>query len=53
VKSLRGRLEHKFSENIKMDLREVVFLSVDWIQLARSRVKMRNIVNTAVKLKAP
>jgi hypothetical protein len=32
-------------ENIKMDLQEIGWGSVDWIDLAQDRAKWRNVVN--------
>jgi hypothetical protein len=37
-------------DNIKMDLREIGWVGVDWIDLAQGRDQWRALVNTAMKL---
>jgi hypothetical protein len=36
-----------------MDLREIGFGDVDWIQLAQDRHKWQAVVNTVMKLRVP
>jgi hypothetical protein len=38
---------------IKMDLREIGFWDVDWINLAQDRVRWRAVVNTVINLQVP
>jgi hypothetical protein len=44
------RLRRRWEDGIRMDLREIVWGSVDWIQLARNRDRLRNLVNTVINL---
>jgi hypothetical protein len=39
--------------NIKMDLREIEWGSIDWIDLAHNRGQWRAVVNTVVNLRVP
>jgi hypothetical protein len=39
--------------NIKMELREVRWAKIDWIDLAHDRDKWRALVNTLMNLRAP
>jgi hypothetical protein len=32
-----GRLRHRWDDNIKMDLREIGWVGIDWINLAEER----------------
>jgi hypothetical protein len=44
----------KFNKyNIKMDLREIGWDEVDWIDMAQDRVQWRALVNTALNLRVP
>jgi hypothetical protein len=40
-------------DNIKMDLREIGWDSVDWIEMAQDRVQLTPLVNTALNLGVP
>jgi hypothetical protein len=40
-------------DNIKMDLREIGWGGVDWIDLAQDREKSRVLVNTVMNLSVP
>jgi len=42
------RSRHRWEGNIRMDLREIVWESVDWIHLARDRDQWRAVVNTVM-----
>jgi hypothetical protein len=39
--------------NIKIDLREIGWDDVDWIDLAQDRDQWRTLVNTVMKLRVP
>jgi hypothetical protein len=41
----------KWVDNIKMDLREIGWDGMDWIDLAHDRVKWRALVNTVMNLR--
>jgi hypothetical protein len=40
-------------DNIKMDLREIGWDGVDWIDRAQDRYQWRALVNTALNLRVP
>jgi hypothetical protein len=40
-------------DNIKMDLREIRWDGVDWIDLAQDRDQWRALVNTVLNLRVP
>jgi hypothetical protein len=40
-------------DNIKMDLREIGWDSMDWIDVAQDSDQVRALVNTVVKLRVP
>jgi hypothetical protein len=40
-------------DNIKMDLREIGWDGMDWIDLAQNRDQWRTLVNTAMNLRVP
>jgi hypothetical protein len=40
-------------DNIKMDLREIGWDGVDWIDLAQDRDQWRALVNTVMNLRVP
>jgi hypothetical protein len=48
-----GRLWRRWEDNIKMDLREIGFGDVDWINLAQDRDTLRAVVSTVMNLWAP
>jgi hypothetical protein len=45
-----GRPRLKWDDGIRMDLREIGWGSVDWIQLAQDRDRWRAVVNTVINL---
>ena len=47
-KSPIGRPRRRWEENIKMDLREVICRSTDWIELAEDRDRWRALVNAVM-----
>jgi hypothetical protein len=40
-------------DNIKMDLREIGWSGMDWIELAQDRDRWRALVNTVMNLRVP
>jgi hypothetical protein len=47
------RNNYLFLDNIKMDLREIGWDGMDWIDLAQDRDQWRAIVNTVMNLRVP
>jgi hypothetical protein len=45
------RPRRRWEDNIKMDLREVGWMGVDWIDLAQDRDKWRALVYTVMNLR--
>jgi hypothetical protein len=48
-----GRPRRRWVVNIKMDLREVGWDGMDWIDLAQDRDQWRALVNTVMNLRVP
>jgi hypothetical protein len=48
-----GRLGRKWENNIKMDFREIGWVSVDWIDLAQARYQWRATTGNIRGLSAP
>jgi hypothetical protein len=48
-----GKPRRRWVDNIKMDLREIGFEGVDWIELAQDRDQRRTLVNTEMDLRVP
>jgi hypothetical protein len=48
-----GRPRHRWEDNIKLDLREIGFDGVNWIQLAQDRVQWWSCLNMVVNLWVP
>jgi hypothetical protein len=48
-----GRSRRKWGDNIKMDLREIGWDCVDWIDMAQGRDQWRTLVNMALNLRVP
>jgi hypothetical protein len=48
-----GRPRRRWEDNIKMDLREVGWGSMDWINLAQDRDRWRSLVNAVMNLRVP
>jgi hypothetical protein len=46
-----GRPRRRWEDRIRMDLREICWGSVDWIQFAQDRVRWRDFVNTVMNLR--
>jgi hypothetical protein len=48
-----GRPKYRWVDNIKMDLREIGWGDMDWIDLAQDTDQWRALVNTIMKLEVP
>jgi hypothetical protein len=48
-----GRPSRRCVDNIKMDLREIGWDGVDWIDMAQDRDQCRALVNTVLNLRVP
>jgi hypothetical protein len=48
-----GRPRRRWVDNIKMDLREIGWDGVDWIDLAQDRDQWRALVNTVMNRRVP
>jgi hypothetical protein len=48
-----GRPRRRWVDNIKMDLGEIGWDGVDWIDLAQDRDQWRALVNTTMNLRVP
>jgi hypothetical protein len=49
----QGRPRRRWEDNIKMDLREVGWGGMDWINLAQGRDRWRALVNAVMNLRVP
>jgi hypothetical protein len=50
---LQLQLVYALKDTIKMDLREIGWDGVDWIDMAQDRDKWRALVNTVLNLRVP
>jgi hypothetical protein len=48
-----GRPRRRWEDNIKMDLREVGWGGMDWMNLAQDRGRWRAVVNPVMNLRVP
>jgi hypothetical protein len=48
-----GRPRRRWVDNIKIDLREIGWDGVDWIDLAQDRDQWSALVNTVMNLRVP
>jgi hypothetical protein len=48
-----GRPRRRWVDNIKIDIKEIGWDGVDWIDLAQDRDQWRALVNTVMKLRVP
>jgi hypothetical protein len=48
-----GRLGRKWLDNTKMNLHEIEWCRLDWIDLAQDRDRLRAFVNVVMKLEVP
>jgi hypothetical protein len=49
----QGRPRRRWVDNIKMDLREIGWDGMDWIDLAQDRDQLRALVHTVMNLRVP
>ena len=50
-RNLLGRPKRKWEDNIKMNLQELAFGGMDWIELAQDRARWRALVNAVINLR--
>jgi hypothetical protein len=48
-----GKPRRRWEDNIKIDLREIGWSGMDWIDLAQDRGQWRALVNTVMNIQAP
>jgi hypothetical protein len=48
-----GRPRRRWQDNIKMDLQEVGWRNMDWIDMAQGRARWRALVNVVMNLWVP
>jgi hypothetical protein len=48
-----GRPRRRWEDNMKMDLQEVVWKGMDWMNLAQNRGWWRDLVNVVMNLRVP
>jgi hypothetical protein len=48
-----GRPRHRWEDNIKMDLQEVGWVGMDWIDMAQDRDRWRAVVSAVMNLWVP
>jgi hypothetical protein len=48
-----GRSRRRWEDNIKMDLQEVRWGGMDWIELVQDRDRWRAVVNAVMNLRVP
>ena len=53
VEKPEGRPRRRWEDNIKMDLQEVEYGNMDWIQLAQDRDRWRALVNAVMNFRVP
>jgi hypothetical protein len=47
------RIRHRWQDNIKINLKEIEYEGVDWIQVAWDRDQWQAFVNTVMNLQVP
>jgi hypothetical protein len=49
----RGRRRRRWKDNIRMDLRKIEWVGVDWMHQAQDRDQWQGLVNTGLNLRVP
>jgi hypothetical protein len=52
-KTSLGRTRCRWVDNIKMDLREIGWNDIDWIDLTQDRDQWKALVNSVIKFRVP
>jgi len=52
-KKLLGRPRRRWEDNMKMDLQEVGYGSMDWIELAQDWERWRTLMNAVMSFRVP
>jgi hypothetical protein len=52
-KGPHGRLRYRWKDNVRMDLREIRWLVVDWIHLTQDRNQSQALMNTVRNIHVP
>jgi len=52
-KRLLGRPRRRWEDNTKVDLQEVEWVGMDWINLAKVRDRLRVLVNAVMNFRVP
>jgi hypothetical protein len=53
VKKPLGRSRRRWEDNIRIDVREIGWEVVDWMNMAEDRDQWRTVVNTVMNLRVP
>jgi hypothetical protein len=48
-----GRLKSRVEDSVRLDLREIGWNVLDWINLAQDRDRWLSVVNTVINLRVP
>jgi hypothetical protein len=48
-----GRPRRRFEDNIKMDLKDIGWSGMDWIDMPHDRDQWKDVVNTVMNLRVP
>jgi hypothetical protein len=48
-----GRPRHRWDDNIKMELQEVGWVGMDWIDMAQDRDRWRTLIKAVMKIRVP
>jgi hypothetical protein len=53
MKEATGKTKRRWVDNIKIDLREIGWDGMDWIDLAQDRNQWRDVLNMVINLRVP